>query len=239
MKVEFIIKVLLCLGVLYFLLNCTNDEEKFTEHEGNNYFKLLIKSDNKNYHFVSLLDLKDEYKILFLKNALTEYREKDNLNSFFIFGAKQNNLIEYVENKSDDDIRKILPNIIKKNVSKIPVFIISEENLNIYTNKQFYIRRPSEGSEKLKTNDENIGDYMYWHPDRPVLFYSNKESIDYRIVGTLNNNNTFKINDIKDSNKNNITPTKITEKILRDGNLFFTHYTLSNNQGREFEWIWS
>jgi hypothetical protein len=243
MKGEIIIKILLFLGIIYLLINCSNDNEKFTDQEQSNFFKLSLKSGNETYSFINFSDLKDEYKILFLKNTLEEFNNKPTAqNSFLNFPLIETRLKDYLLKNTLEELNNTTSqnsflnfHFTKENVSKMPVFIVTDDKVNIYANKLFNINRPSKGSEKLKTDNPEIGAYMYWSSKQPILFYSNKENIDdsYRINGSIENNNIFKIN-----NREDITPKRIVKKILRHDNLTFEHYVLSNNEGSEFQWKW-
>ena len=235
MKTEEIIKIILILGVLYLLFNCTITEGFINSEK----IKLALLSANKAYCLVSFFDLKDEYKKILLEILKDEYneelkvnktktRQEDKKNTSFLFAGIEDALI----NATSDTITKLTPNVI----SKIPVLIISNDKVNEYTKSIFEIPAPSDRDKGLSPEP---GKYIYWNPFHKMLFYSGSEMYRLELKGLHQNidKNKFELEPLKFKYKD-ITPTKIVEKTRTSGNINFTYYLLSNTEGTSFVWKW-
>lgn len=245
MKTEEIIKVLLILGVLYLLFNCTQTENFADEVTR---IKLALMSEGKTYRLVSFFDLKEEYKNLIFKDLINQYKvESSNNNkesdpvkrksdSFFLFGGKEDALINALEADTDDKIKENLKKLKRKDISKIPIIIISNDKVGDYTIDLSDFMEPTEKDKGLSMES---GKYLYWNPAHNLMFSSGNESLKFEIKGLPKNTdkNKFEIEPIKRDDKD-ITPNKLAEKIIKIGDLSFTHYILSNNEGKEFKWKW-
>lgn len=243
LKTEEIVKILLILGVLYLLFNC-DLTEKFSDTPDR--IKIALISDKQVYNLVSFFNLKDEYKIALLKNLNNEYiiendknskldSAKKTSNSFFLFGGKEDKFIEI--SNSDDNLRNNLDKIKTDSVSKIPMLIIPRDKISEYTNDSIVdFVQPKASDKGLSTEHNN---YLFWNPAHGLIFTSGKENLKFEIKGLnlSSDKNKLDVEAIKDGDKD-ITPKNLKPVTIK-GNKEFTHYVLSNSEGKPFTmWKW-
>ena len=245
MKTEEIIKVLLLLGIIYLLFNCVLTENFADEIPR---IRIALMSEGKAYRLVSFFDLKEEYETLVLQELFNQYKiESENnnkisdvtkrtSNSFLLFGGKEDALISALVGDSLDKIKENLKKLQRKDISKIPVIIISNDKVSDYTSSVSDFNTPTEKDKGLSMES---GKYLYWNSTHNLLFSSGNESLKYEIKGlhTNTDKNKFEIEPIKPNDKD-ITPNKLAEKIIKNGDKSFTHYILSNTEGKDFSWKW-
>ena len=233
LKTEEIIKILLILGVLYLLLNCIVTE-KFTQTEK---IRLALLSEGKVYRLVSFLDLKDEYKKIFIEILKLEYneelqkntslpQEKKTNNSFLASGI-ENAIITYDNN---DNVALLSP----RNISKIPILIIHSDNLSEYTKNTFKISPLSD-----KGLSPEPDKFIYWNEHHQLMFYSGSSQYGKEIKGLpkIEDKNKLEIEPIFINNKE-IKLSKMIEKSKTIDNKKFTYYVVSQDQGQDFVWKW-
>lgn len=248
MKTVDIIKVLLILGVLYLLFNCEHTENFADEITR---IRLALLSEGKAYRLVSFFDLKDEYRLLLLTELNNQYKteldknikESDPIkrtsNSFFLFGGSEDALVNIFTADSDDKIKVNLGQLRSDAISKVPVIIISNDNVDKYTTTISDFGAPYEESKRLSLTP---GKRLYWNQAHSLMFSSSNERVQFQIKGLHKNTdkNKFEIEPVKLDDKD-ITPNKLAEKIIKIGDLSLTHYILSNDAavgGKDFSWKW-
>ncbi len=248
MKTEEIIKVLLLLGIIYLLFNCQLTENFDAEITR---IKLALLSEGKAYRLVSFFDLKDEYKLLVLTELNNQYKtESDNnnkesdvikktSNSFFLFGGNEDALISIFAADSADKIKENLGQLRSDAISKVPVIVISNDNVDKYTTNISDFGAPYEDSKRISLTP---GKRLYWNKAHSLMFSSSNERVQFQIKGLHKNTdkNKFEIEPVKLDDKD-ITPNKLVEKIIKIGDLSLTHYILSNDAavgGKDFSWKW-
>lgn len=319
MKIEKIIKILLIFGIIYLLLNsfCTENFATDTENIPKK-IRLALLSNGKIYRFVSFLDLKNEYKMLLLKDMYEQSKtELDKNNTFLFFGGREDYLVDLFVKTEADIVDKIataiinakeypdLANIIKEaiakadseaiakaiakakansaladiilkveaeakaysdiiikdklaninedRIGKMPIIIIDNDNFNEYTNTTnttniIEFNEPDEISEYGLLVVPTRSKYLFWNPNHNMLFSSTSNvKIKFEIKGktkTNNGKNKFEIESIinkkNKEDKEDITPTRLVEKTIKNGDLSLKHYVLSNNdnEGKLFIWSW-
>lgn len=230
MKTEEIIYILLIFALVYLIFNSTL-LENFSQ---NNKIRLALLSNNKVYRFVSFFDLKDDIKKLALEYLQTEYKKEMENNNLVPSDKKTNNsfLAFGIENALINATPENIQNILSKDISKVPVFIIDNDKVEEYTKTIFDINQPTQLDKGLSP-DRNK--FMYWNKNHQLLFYSESDRYGKEIKGLAKNenNNEFDFEPIKIDNKE-ILLNKFVEKTI--GN--FTHYVISIDEGTDFEWKW-
>jgi hypothetical protein len=214
-----IFKLVFILSILYLFLNPTFSisNEKFSNNfDSTKLVKIALKStDNKLYSLVSFFDLKPEYQKLILSDFQNKLLldQQNNTNLSFL---RDENYITLTVDK--------LSSITPDSFSKIPIFIISQDDLNKYANTILTFTILNEHGDNIFTP---VADkYLYYNAQRGILYYSKND-----------NGGVFVKSDItaKDSGQNqnitNITPVQISAN-----NDVFTYYTL-NNTPNSFTWI--
>ncbi len=248
LKTEEIVKILLILGVLYLLFNCITTEN-FADTDFTR-IKIALKSENKTYRLVSFFNLKDEYKLLLLKELKKIHKEEEDsnagktegktANSFFNFGSTETELVSLTSLEKEDEIKERLNKLSGSNISKIPVLIIANDKLSEYTNGVFDFATPSSNTGNGLESDS--GRYLFWNPAHNMLFTSTNDSLKFEIKGTHStvaaDKQAFLVIALKDKENKDITPNKIEEKTININDKTFTHYVLSNTEGSSFEWKW-
>ncbi len=246
LKTEEIVKILLILGVLYLLFNCVITEN-FADTDVKR-IKIALMSEDKPYRLVSFFNLKDEYKLLLLKELHKQYLEEDKSNagktegktsnSFFNFASTENELINLLKLEKDDQIKEKLGNLSSSNISKIPVLIVANDKLGEYTTDVFDFAVPTPNNNNGLESDS--GRYLFWNPAHNMLFTSANDTLKFEIKGThaTTDGQPFEIIAFKDKENKDITPNKIVENTIKINDKTLTHYVLSNKEGKSFVWKW-
>jgi hypothetical protein len=228
-----IIKLIFILVIVYLFLNPTSfNSEKFTN---NNYseqpFKINIKSaDNKLYTFISFFDLKPEYQ----KIVLQDFHKKleidiANKTSFsFLRDESPNNLTLEKLNEG-----KITPEL--ELFSKVPVFIISNDDLIKYTDKVLTFKTFKHSGVNVFTPDADK--YLFYNPIRDILYFSSNDNGGLYLkvdITTKDGVDNFNVYTLKNPSITNITPVQMTAN-----NDVFTYYTFNNTTPDSYTWTLS
>lgn len=248
LKTEEIIKILLILGVLYLLFNCITTEnfadqpQIITPDTEPSNSLVILKSNNEVYRLVKLTDLKDEYIQMFITKQMLP---KDNYESIF----KENNktkIDEYyvsIQHKSFFDGQENAfslptPQYSQINqIKKMPIVIIPENKLETYTKgtsiESVNILNDRDKGLVFKTNPD---EFLFWSNYHKMLFhstYDNGQNYGPEIKGftsTINSRKKINIELVKIENNN------INLKLVKQSVDTFIYYTLSNENGVDFEW---
>ncbi len=249
LKTEEIVKILLILGVLYLLFNCITTEN-FADTDIQK-IKIVLMSENKPYRLVSFFNLKDEYKIVLLKELYNLYLPEETANkgkpeiertsnTFLRFGGQEDTLIDISKPENANNMMEKLNTLNKNNVSKFPVLIIANDKLGEYTNDIFDFDLPSSKNGNGLISDSSR--YLFWNPSHGMLFTSPNDSLKFEIKGTNStveaDKQSFIINALKNIDNKEITPNKIVENTIKHNEKTLTHYVLSNTDGKPFVWKW-
>lgn len=244
MNIDSIIKIVFLFGILYLFFNPVINQllEKFNIVSENNdntkSGKLGLKSaDNKLYYFVSFFDLNDNTKKIvleeyFKQKALDDSNKITLLESSFLFD--ENSLTELTIDK--------IPLLTFENFSinrmfnKVPVFIISAEDLPKYTKSMLILNTLEQSGYTIFTHDPNQSQYLFYNEKRKILYYSKNEYPGASFIKTdipIAPDGILK-NVIIDKSITNITPVE-----MKSNNDVFKYYTLNSLSSGTYTWVFS
>lgn len=246
LKTEEIIKILLILGVLYLLFNCILTEN-FSElplpapdmNPATGFIDLA--SGNEELRLVRFADLKNDFKILFLKQQLLpsnfETLTEDD---------KKKYEIEYYQ-KSFFDAMDVFslntPLVFDKEkdekIKKQPLVIIPLNKVNEYTDNPNVIIYKVKNTPEKTILFENISkernEFLQWSQHHKILFQANQEEYGVRIKGFTTTENAIKkiiIEPLIDKN------TTFNLKLTKKGDNNFTYYSIDKEGDMDINWKW-
>ena len=229
MNFDSIIKIVFLFGIVYLFFNSVL--EKFANNfDSKKPAKFALKApDDKLYYLISFFDLNDIYKKIVLNNyinqlALDKTNKTNVLESSFLSDENQINLT----------IDKALT-ITSTDFNKIPVFIISADDLTKYTKSVLTFSILTEQGYTIFTPVDD--QYLFYNPKRNILYYSLKDidngGIHIKTSGTIPA--TGEITEVQtDKPITNLTPVQ-----MESGADIFKYYTVNTTTPGSYKWILS
>jgi hypothetical protein len=232
MSFDNIFKLIFIFGIVYLFLNPAFNITKETFSDNFDLTKpvkiALKSSDNKLYTFVSFFDLKPEYQKMILTDYHNKFKLDEQNNTSFSFLRDENHIGLALDNFSS---------ITQDSFSKIPIFIISQDDLGKYANTVLTFSIFNEHGVNLFTP---VADkYLYYNALRDILYYSTNDKGGVFVKGDITakdggQNVIISVANATTGQSQNIT--NITPVQISGNNDVFTYYTL-NNTPNSFSWI--
>lgn len=224
-----IIKLIFILVIVYLFLNpILVNSEKFTNNiYSEQRFKITIKSpDNKLYNFISFFDLKPEYQ----KIVLLDFHKKLETD------IANNTSFSFLRDESYKNLTvEKLPSITPDTFNKVPVFIISQDDVNKYANTVLTFNTFDQSGVNLFT--PVLDKYLFYNPIRDILYFSSNDNGGLFLkvdITTKDGVENFNVYTLKNPSITNITPVQMTAN-----NDVFTYYTFNNTTPASYTWILS
>jgi hypothetical protein len=234
MSFDNIFKLIFILGIVYLFLNPSFTKESFSDNfDSNKPVKIALKStDNKLYTFVSFFDLKPEYQQMILADFNKKFELDQQNNTSFSFLRDENHLGLTLDNFSS---------ITPDSFSKIPIFIISQDDLGKYakTVLTFSILNLIDSGINIFTPVSDK--YLFYNAYRDILYYSKHEKGGVYIkadITTKDGGQNVNVSIANATTGQNQPITNITPVQISANNDVFTYYTL-NNTPDSFTWVLS
>lgn len=239
LKTEEIIKILLILGVLYLLFNCVTtenfaDQQPIIKNSTPSSGNLYITSDSKTYYIVSLLQLKDEYRKMFIEDLVKSDNDLKN---------SHNDKLNFLD--SEPEIKRGLTdnNLSSIEISKMPLIIILKDNFDTYATGKIDVTIKNDSENSITPNGDDAKN-LHVSEFHKILFYSkydntfNTQSFGKEIKAITSGTKII-VEPIKIMSKDAKTLTEKTitkPKTDNSDEKTFTYYTISTDTGNEIKW---
>lgn len=229
MSFDNIFKLIFILGIVYLFVNPSFTKESFSDtFDSKKPVKIALKStDNKLYTFVSYFDLKPEYQQMILADFHKKFELDQQNNTSFSFLRDENSNGLALANFSS---------ITPDSFSKIPIFIISQDDLGKYAKTVLTFSIINEHGVNIFTPVSDK--YLFYNSLRDILYYSKHDKGGVYIKADITTkdggqNVTVSVANATTGQNQNIT--NITPVQISANNDVFTYYTL-NNTPNSFAW---